>query len=221
MAFETFVIVIAGASGVGKTRLTKRVAEILGDAVTLHFDDYKSVATYPTNLARWVAAGKDLDAWQIPQLLNDLCALRSNESIVLPDGKGKIEPATFIVLEEPSGRERTGMRALIDYVVLVDLPLEIALSRKLVQDLQHCLTDISSEQLAWAIGRVINYYSDYPLAREYYLTCIERVRTDADLIVDGTRMIDDLAHEIAEAATTASGQDLSEATLENSTTQRK
>lgn len=214
MAFETFVIVIAGASGVGKTRLTKRVGEILGDAIALHFDDYKSVATYPTNLARWVAEGKDLDAWKIPQLHDDLSTLRGGESIALPDGKGNIEPAKFIVLEEPSGRERTGMRALIDYVVLVDLPLEIALSRKLVQDLQHCLTDISSEQLAWAIERVINYYSDYPLAREYYLTCIESVRADADLIVDGTRSTDDLAYEIAEAATTASGRDLPKATVE-------
>ncbi|MBV7336720.1 zeta toxin family protein [Chloroflexi bacterium TSY] len=200
MTSGSFVIVIGGTSGAGKTTLTERVAEVLGNAVSLHFDDYKSVAEYPTDPVRWLEEGKDLDAWKIPQLREDLIALRSGRAISLPDGKGEVQPATYVVYEEPSGRARTGMRELIEYVVLVDVPLEIALSRKLVQDLEQCLTGMPSEKLAWAIEKVANYYSNYALAREYYLTCIEQVRADSNLIVDGTKPTDELAREIAKAA---------------------
>src|SRR5262245_62134529 len=47
LAPEAFVIVIGGTSGAGKSSLVRRTAELLGDAVTLHFDDYKSVSVYP------------------------------------------------------------------------------------------------------------------------------------------------------------------------------
>ncbi|MEM7537362.1 MAG: hypothetical protein AAF639_34650 [Chloroflexota bacterium] len=199
MNAESFVIVISGASGAGKTTLTRRVVALLDDAVSLHFDDYKSVAEYPNDMAKWVEDGKDLDAWKIPQLQSDLALLKSGHKITLPAGQGDIGPARFIVLEEPSGRERVGMHELVDFVVLVDIPLEIALSRKVVQDLNACLRDLPSERLTWAIEKVTDYYSHYELARTYYLTCIERVRADSNLVVDGTKTTNEQATEIVQA----------------------
>ncbi|MBI1881083.1 MAG: hypothetical protein HYR94_23130, partial [Chloroflexi bacterium] len=137
------VIAISGAAGAGKTTLVRKVADLLGDATVLHFDDYQSVARYPqfpTDFPRWVEEGKDLDAWKIPQLLDDLKALRAGKTIVLPTREDKVQPARFIVLVE--------------------------------------------------------YFSLYSLAREYYLTIIERVRQDCDLILDGTRPTEELAQEI-------------------------
>jgi uridine kinase len=83
------------------------VTELLGDAVALHFDDYKSVAKYPKHpeeMPQWIEKGRDLDAWEIPQLLDDLKALRSGQAISLPADKGELGPASVIVLEEPSAR---------------------------------------------------------------------------------------------------------------------
>jgi uridine kinase len=39
MAVHRCVIAISGASGVGKTTLAHKVADLLGDAAVLHFDD--------------------------------------------------------------------------------------------------------------------------------------------------------------------------------------
>ena len=91
------------------------------------------------------------------------------------------------------------MAGLIDVVVLVDLPLEIALARKVVADLEYCLEKVPPNELPRVIERMVSYYTHYPLARAYYLTCIERVRGDCELVVDGTRPTDELAQEIVTA----------------------
>ena len=182
-----------------------RFADALGDAVTLHFDDYQSVAQYPADmtnpagLANWVKAGKDLDAWKIPQLLDDLKALRNGQAISLPANRGVIEPARFMVLEEPSGRARAGLQDLLDMVVLLDLPLDIALARKVVDYIRYCRKELSGDDLTKAMQRFVEGYEYYPLIRAYYLAVIEGARGDCDLIVDGTRPTAELTEEIVVA----------------------
>ena len=111
------------------------MVELLGDAVALHFDDYQSVATYPTDLTAWVEQGRDLNQWQIPQLLADLQALRASRTVRLPGSLTEVQPAQYIVLEEPSGRVRQGLREVVDFVVFVEIPFDIALARKLVENI--------------------------------------------------------------------------------------
>ena len=204
-SLPSFVIAISGTPGAGKTTPVRRVAYALGDAVALHFDDYKSVARYPADMAspagltNWIKEGKDLDAWKIPQLLDDLKALRNGQAISLPADQGEIEPAKFIVLEEPSGRARTGLQELIDMVVLIDLPLEIALARQVVDYIGYCLKELSDEDLRKALQRFVERYEHYLLVREYYLAVVEGARRDCDLILDGTRPTEELTQEIVVA----------------------
>ena len=47
---ETVVIGISAVSGGGKMALTLKVTELLGDAVTIHFDDYDDSTIHPENL---------------------------------------------------------------------------------------------------------------------------------------------------------------------------
>src|SRR5262245_57435169 len=131
----SFVIAIAGASGAGKTTLVKKVAALLREAVTFYFDDYSE---YPPDVDRWLQEGADLKMWETPRLTEDLRRLKFGTPLVLSEParfhreaisetkpKGILEPARFIVIEEPFGRERPGMDTLIDFVVGLDTPLDV------------------------------------------------------------------------------------------------
>ena len=64
---ETVVIGISAVSGGGKMALTLKVTELLGDAVTIHFDDYDDSTIHPENLREWFDAGADYNAWKTPR----------------------------------------------------------------------------------------------------------------------------------------------------------
>lgn len=197
-----FVIAISGISGAGKTALVKKTAQLLGDAATIHFDDYQPVAQYPSDMVRWIDEGKDLDAWVIPQLLADLQGLRNGRPIVHPISGQTVQPAKYIVLEEPSGRARKGLRELVDYVVFIDIPFDIALARKVVAYFAYCAKETAQDELRQVVQVGVDYYAKYSLSREYYLTLIESVRQDYDLILDGLHPTDDLAQMIVKAIST-------------------
>ena len=68
---------ISAVAGGGKTAVTKRLVEVLGDAVSLHFDDYDDTNVHPDDLQRWFAAGADYDAYRTPVFTGHLEALKA------------------------------------------------------------------------------------------------------------------------------------------------
>ena len=126
-----YVIAVSSVSGGGKTTLVKSAAFLLR-GTTLDFDDYASISQYPPDLKKWVEDGADVNEWKTPQFAQDLAALRRGESIVSPLDGASILPSEFIVIEEPMGRERVEMASLIDFVAVIDTPLDIALARRLL-----------------------------------------------------------------------------------------
>src|SRR3712207_3235913 len=128
---EVAVIAVAGPSGSGKTTLVQYLAVLLGHATQVYFDDYAVVSTYPADMAHWLATGADPNQWQTPRLAEDVQALRAGSAVVHPDGTTVLQPTRYIVMEEPFGRERREMAPLIDFVAVIDVPLEIALARRL------------------------------------------------------------------------------------------
>lgn len=200
----SFVIAISGSSGSGKTSLVQKVTSLLEDAVSLYFDDYAAVSTYPSNFSEWIREGADPNQWKTPQLLEDLQMLRRGEAISLPGNKGMVKSASFIVMEEPFGRERAGMNELIDFVVCIDLPLEVALARRLLRDIEWCLSERNAEYLALYLKEYLTGYLG-GATREMYLEVNTRVLRNCDLALDGIKSIDELADEIVVALKTKLG----------------
>ena len=132
--FPSYVIATSGsAAGAGKTTLMRKVAERLGDAVSVQFDAYEHLSTFPADNKQWVQSGADPDAFRTPELTEAVRALREGTSVIHPRLQTPVEPAAYVVLEEPFGRGRNEMRGLIDFVVCIETPLEIALARRLLE----------------------------------------------------------------------------------------
>jgi uridine kinase len=199
---QAFVIAICGTSGAGKTRLVELTVRLLGDAVALHFDDYRSDSRYPADLGAWLEAGADPDAWQTPRMAADLMALRAGRPVAAPGRPGPLQPRRYVVVEEPFGRARREIAAGIDFAAYLDLPMEIALARKLRRDLAGAARELGAQG---ALDRVSLFFEEYleGRGRDAYLAGNQRARESCDLVLDGMLPVELLAREIVHRVTTA------------------
>jgi uridine kinase len=194
----SFVVAISGPAGSGKTSLVQKVTSLLDDAVSFYFDDYESVSKYPSDLSEWIREGADPNRWGTPQLVEDLRSLRYGKAISLPDNRGMLKTARFIVIEEPFGRERDKMNELIDFVACIDLPLEIALARALLRTIEEFPRERRQDELIeFLMGYLGAYLKDS--LRALYLEVNARVLKNCDLVLNGVKPLAELAEEIVAA----------------------
>lgn len=208
-----FVIAISSVSGGGKTSLVIKTAELL-NATMVFFDDYADSSQYPKDNKKWLEDGADVNEWKTPQFARDVAALRKGESITAPRDGRIIQPSEYIVIEEPMGRERAEMAPHIDFVAVIDIPLEIALARRLIRDMDFFdIKDIdaaSRDQLTTGFKKLINYVRGYlgsylRTGRTLYDVIQEQAKASCDLLLDGERPADDLAKELVAAVKNARG----------------
>ena len=167
----TKVIAISGASGAGKTTVVKQLAKDFNSPFLL-FDDYTAKESYPGNMKKWLNDGADVSLIETPRFVSALQQAIS----------ASMTPYVFI--EEPFGKERATMSPLIDYVVLLDLPLELCLSHIIRRHTaQLNLNTINS------ISLYLDKYDDH--FRDIYKETVRQVSSNSDLIIDErTALID-------------------------------
>ncbi len=194
---NAYVIAVCGTSGAGKTTVVRRTAKRLGDAACLHFDDYAAVSSYPADIGAWIELGGDLSEWRTPQLTEDLRRLKAGHAVHDPLGRGAVEPAAFVVVEEPFGRLRPEIGHLIDLVAFVDVPMDIALVRRMLREFADGAPR-HPDGYATRLRELLTHYLRE--GRDAYLAGIRLVRPPSDLILNGTRPVEELAQTIATEA---------------------
>ncbi len=174
-----YVVAIAGPTGSGKTALAQSLVAQLGDACALHMDDYERMTREPIgDVQRWAERGADFDELQVPLLGEHLARLKAGEPV------GGIVPRKYIVFETQFGRAHAATGALIDSLIWIDVPLEVALARKLKAFAAEALRDERPrDRLAWLDAYLGNYLA---LVRRLLVLQAERVRPQADLVLDGS-----------------------------------
>jgi uridine kinase len=175
---HTIVVAISGVSGAGKTTIVKELAGKFNCPFLL-FDSHTDNNTYPANMKAWLKNGADVSLIKTPTFAGVLQDLITKSS------------SRFIFIEEPFGKERDVMSTLIDYVVLLDQPLELCLSRIIKRQ-----TDDQSLASLRSISSYLDKYVDH--YRDIYRSTAKQVRNNCDLAIDEVASIESTARCISD-----------------------
>jgi len=191
------VVAVAGPPGGGKTSLVQGLVARLGDACAIHMDSYERMTREPIDsVARWAERRADFDELAIPLLDEHLRRLKSGEPVVEPAGGTTIEPRKYIVLETQFGRAHRATGELIDLLIWIDTPLDIALARRLkalcAEALSEGRENAARERLDWMEGFLAAYLA---LVRRLLLIQSARVRPQAEIVVDGSGELEDAVRQ--------------------------
>ena len=187
------IIGISAVAGGGKTAVTKRLVEVLGDAVSLHFDDYDDTNVHPDDIQHWFVAGADYDAYETPVFTSHLEALKAGESIRYPVGGAIMGPTRYVVADAPLGRAHSDSGRFIDLMVFIDTPLDVALARRTLRDIELSRGWSADEAVLYAKEELTAYLAE---ARPLYDEFQERMRTTSDVTIDGTLTVNDVVEKI-------------------------
>lgn len=193
------VIAVAGPVGSGKSSLVREVISQLDDAATLYFDHYEDITRKaPHELVQWIQDGADFDQFIIPGLARDLEKLKGGEAVTDPTTATVIEPRKYIIFEMPFGKGHTATAPFIDLLIWIDLPLDVALARKLREHtgmLLECPQPGKHyDGLSWLHGYLDNYLI---FVHDILMIQHQQIRPAADLLLDGTDDPEQLSRKAA------------------------
>jgi uridine kinase len=174
---HSYVVAVCGPSGAGKSTLIRAIQHRRADVTSLALDEYETVSTYPETAA-WLAAGADLNQFQTPNFIEDLRSLAAGQPITLPDGQIR-HPALLLLVEEPFGRERLAIAPLLDAVVYVQLPADVALARKLFRHSTFFPWEQDPERHLSHLHGFLGWYSGACLCTDDRGTCAAELRSGA------------------------------------------
>lgn len=185
------VIAISGTTGSGKTTLVNQLASEL-NGVSLFFDAYQKTTYYPNDLIARLSRGESIDFdfslidVKSPNFDADVCTLKEGKKVIDPWGR-ELNPAKYIIVEEPFARLREGMKEVLDIVAYIHIPRNISLARRVLRDIRHesAYQDMDSDKRLEAIG---NYLSSYINGLGYGYQIIDELAIKtADIVLDGLR----------------------------------
>jgi len=120
---KPYVISISGVSGSGKTTVKNELEKRLKNSAVICFDDYdeKDVFLSGRDINEWPTDRNGYNDWEVGIIAEDIERLLN-------------EPLDYIILDYPFGRENTVIEKYIDLAVFIDVPLDVALARRLIRD---------------------------------------------------------------------------------------
>lgn len=184
------IIAISGSPGSGKSTLARGIAAAI-DAVLIEYDNYQRVTDQdPAEIARIMQSQSGYDQLSMPGLVDALTSLKAGNGIVCPLSGEQILAKTNIIFETPLGRCHTPSGELIDTLIWIDIPLDLALARNL-----HCYLDNFLQSDTQSLKQDISWTRDY---LQNYLEHVHAmllkqqtvVAVAADIIIDGRQQTD-------------------------------
>ena len=158
------VVAISGMSGSGKTSLIKRLSLSLSCPYLL-FDDFVDIESYPNNMKEWVLNGACASDIKTPLMEKALIELLETSK------------SEYVFVEEPFGKSRLPLSSSIDKVVLLDIPMDICLSRVISRNIAQSCGGPTQQ-----INQYLAKYNEF--LRDAYIKTNSQTRLKSDLIID-------------------------------------
>lgn len=184
-----YVVAVAAPVGGGKTSLVKAIASKLNDATAIHYDHYEKATGEPVDdLMQWIKNGANFDDFIIPELPDDLKKLKRGESVIDPLTNLEIASKKYIIFEMPLGREHKDTAKYIDLLIWIEMPLDIALARKVKEFTGVFITEYTQEMHKDCIIWLNKYLDNYlKVIRDVLQIQKKKISINADIIVDGQK----------------------------------
>jgi len=193
---DVIVVGISSPAGGGKTAMAKKTSELLEDSVAIHFDDYDFDTVHPDSYRKWLERGADFNDWKTPRLRHDLSKLKAGETIVSPVDGTIIQPRKYVVFDDPLGYAHAETAGLIDFMVFIEAPLDVAMARRTLRTFKLAGPDRADYAID-SVEAELTAYLEY--ARQAYLELDKQVRPMCDLVLDVHLAVDELARQLVDA----------------------
>jgi uridine kinase len=186
MSQPPLTVGFAGPPGAGKSALIAALHARLPDALTVSADDFPAPHAMPFDaLESWIEAGADFGCLEVSEFVDALATLRDGRAY-----RGRtIAPGAMLLVEAPLGRAHPAIAPLIDRLIWIDTPLDVALARNLIA----WRSQPEGPPPEW-----VDAYLDQYLGAVRRVLVAQRaaVTKEADLIVDGMLGVDALADHV-------------------------
>ena len=182
-----YVIAVAAPIGGGKTTLAGAIANKLKDATIINYDHYEKTTREPVdNLIQWMENGANFNDFIVPKLSFDLDKLKRGEPVIDPFTNMEITSNKYIVFEMPLGKEHKDTAGYIDLLIWIEIPLDIALARKVKEFTDIFLKKHNQERHKDGVIWLNKYIDNYlKVVRDVLQIQKKKVSVNADIIIDG------------------------------------
>ncbi len=167
------IIAIGAVTAGGKTTVVRELSKKLKKAKSLHFDDY-SFEGEVDDFNEWTKQGADYN-------VRDLSPLKKDIIDIIQSGQ-----YDYLLLDYPFAYCHKEISEYIDCAVFIDTPLDVAMARRILRDMQNA----DGNEIRAGVENYIKY------ERVSYLQMLKDILPSSDYVLDGTNDVSELVDEI-------------------------
>lgn len=196
MSKQPIVIAISSPPGGGKSKLCEALTRHYSNSSYIDYDCFQNVTEHPIfEICDSLRDTDDYDHFSLPELVQALGNIKQRRPIFIPSRNTTFIAEKLVFFETPFGRAHNEMAAFIDYLIWIDVPLDLALARNFREFLSQTIQSETSlnEFNIWA-KQYLSAYVDQ--VRPLLIDQKAKIASSADYVIDGNQSFEELLDDV-------------------------